>query len=169
MVSRDDILKILQTIDDPEMPISIVDLGMVGTLRIEPARCDETLSDVFVDLLPTFVGCIALPVIEETIRSKVSALPEIGRVTVTSSFAPPWTVDRITENGRAALRKHGITVPGDLTCPFCNSNQIRLDSPFGPTRCRTIYYCEQCRHPFEQLKRLDHGPLVTLNVRRDIA
>jgi ring-1,2-phenylacetyl-CoA epoxidase subunit PaaD len=156
MVDRSFVLEVLRTIDDPEMPINIVDLGIVGDVRIEEERVNPEASRVEVDLLPTFVGCIALPAIESEIRHKLAQLPGVTAVDVTARFDPPWTVDRISEAGRETLRKHGVTVPaGTLHCPFCGSTDVRLDSPFGPTRCRMIYYCEQCRHPFEHLKRLD--------------
>jgi ring-1,2-phenylacetyl-CoA epoxidase subunit PaaD len=158
MVSSTEVFDVLRTIDDPEMPISIVDLGMVADVRVEPTVEDGGRAAVAVDLLPTFVGCFALPYIEAEVRRKISALPDVAAVDVTSRFHPPWTVDRITEAGRAALRKHGVTVPaGELRCPFCDSTKVRVDSPFGPTRCRMIYYCEHCRSSFEHLKRVEQG------------
>ena len=41
-----------------------------------------------------------------------------------------------------------------VPCPFCGSQSTYLDSPFGPTRCRTIYYCQSCKNSFEHLKRV---------------
>ena len=121
------------------------------------AFADVFRNRLFVDLLPTFVGCPALPVIEEEVRKRISALPGVGEVAVRFLFAPPWTVDRISPAGREALRKFGITVPAaseQPVCPLCGSATVHLESPFGPTRCRMIYYCESCRNSFEHLKRL---------------
>lgn len=169
MVTRDAIFDVLKTIDDPEMPITIVDLGIVEDVRI-----DETASPavVDIDILPTFVGCPALPVIEETIQMKVGALNGVGSVRVHFKFDPPWSVDRISPEGRVSLKKYGLTVPHRIVatepeaeaeipaCPFCGSAQVHLESPFGPTRCRMIYYCETCRNPFEHLKRVSLSPLM---------
>jgi ring-1,2-phenylacetyl-CoA epoxidase subunit PaaD len=111
-----------------------------------------------VDLLPTFVGCIALPAIEAEVRRKIAALHGVDGVDVASRFDPPWTVDRISAAGRESLRNHGVTVPGvELRCPFCNSENVRLDSPFGPARCRMIYYCDACRNVFEHMKQIPSG------------
>ncbi len=171
MIRRDDILAVLQTIDDPEMPISIVDLGLIEHVEVEGVE-GEGGARVHIDLLPTFVGCHALPMMERDIREKLGAVAGVVDVTVRFLFSPPWSVDRISEAGRAALRGFGVTVPqrapasehGSLlvelgtprpaACPFCRSANVRMESSFGPTRCRMIYYCEDCRNPFEHLKRV---------------
>jgi ring-1,2-phenylacetyl-CoA epoxidase subunit PaaD len=172
MPTRDAVLELLSEIPDPEMPISIVDLGIVARVAIDNAT-------VTVDILPTFVGCPALPMIQNDIIEKLGALPDVKDVRVNFIFDPPWSVDRITDLGRESLREHGVTVPlpgagagegviqamlqqvkrvhlrtSAILCPFCGSNRTRLDSAFGPTRCRMIYYCDACRNSFEHLKRV---------------
>jgi ring-1,2-phenylacetyl-CoA epoxidase subunit PaaD len=153
MVTEEEVLDALRSVLDPEMPINIVDLGIVDVVRIEPE------GKVIVDILPTFVGCPALHVIEDQVRKRIAKLSGVKDVEVRIRFDPPWTVDRISGAGRDALQRVGITVPGIANepqprCPFCGSAAVRLESPFGPTRCRMIYHCESCRHPFEHLKRI---------------
>ena len=140
-------------------------------MRIDPA--DDGDASIAIDVLPTFVGCPALDLIRGDIEAKVSALPGVDRVAVTFVYDPPWSVDRITTEGREELKAHGVTVPdaggsldvpahrGAVTlktsavpCPFCGSRSTSLDSPFGPTRCRMIYYCDACRNSFEHMKRV---------------
>lgn len=158
MVTEQQVLQVLETINDPEMPISIVDLGIVHAVEISADR-------VAVDLLPTFIGCPALPMIEDSVRAKVGALPGVSGVDVQSRFDPPWTPERISERGRESLRKFGVTMPRAHVCehktesehprcPFCNNASVTLESPFGPTRCRMIYYCAECKNSFEHMKRL---------------
>ncbi len=189
MPTRDDILTVLHEIPDPEMPISIVDLGLVAEVRVQAAlqevrgttfqHSQECWNVVEIDLLPTFIGCPALDMIAGDVRAKVGQLPEVEQVQVNWLFDPPWTVDRITPAGRESLRRHGVTVPEHgstlpvaghivghhghnlvklqtsvVPCPFCGSRSTTLDSPFGPTRCRMIYYCQACRNSFEHLKRI---------------
>jgi ring-1,2-phenylacetyl-CoA epoxidase subunit PaaD len=161
MVTESDVIEVLRTINDPEMPINIVDLGIIDRVAIE-----KTGSHIMVDVLPTFVGCAALPMIESMIRQKLSELLDVTSVEVNFKYSPPWTVDRISPAGRESLRHFGVTVPhvrtalGDetpvekLTCPFCGSKNVELESTFGPTRCRMIYHCLQCKNPFEHLKRI---------------
>ena len=157
MVTERAVRDVLRTINDPEMPLSIVDLGIVEQVCVEAGR-------VRIDLLPTFVGCPALPVLEEQVRREVGALPGVAGVEVRFRFDPPWGVDRISPAGREALRQFGITVPQPddapglhgppPRCPFCGSDDVRRESAFGPTRCRMIYHCEACHNPFEHLKKL---------------
>jgi ring-1,2-phenylacetyl-CoA epoxidase subunit PaaD len=164
MVTEESVFDVLCTIDDPEMPVSIVDLGIVESVRIDAP--DPVAVRVEIDILPTFVGCPALSLIESEIKRKLTAVRGVSGVVVNFKFAPPWTVDRISTRGREALRKVGITVPARSpdnvdqapSCPFCGSTDVKLESSFGPTRCRMIYHCEACRHPFEHLKRV---PLPT--------
>ena len=168
MLDNETIMDVLRTIPDPEMPISIVDLGLVERLDIQ-----EDSASVSIDILPTFVGCPALPMIEKDIRTKVQAIEGVRDVAVRFVYDPPWSVDRISKAGRKSLAEHGVTVPetgsklpvsghdgivplhtSALACPFCESRNTRLESSFGPTRCRMIYYCNDCRNTFEHMKRV---------------
>ncbi len=168
MIETKDILAVLSTILDPEMPISIVDLGLVECVRVTQA------GRVSISILPTFVGCPALPMIEAGIRERVREIEGVQHVDVQFVYDPAWSVDRITEVGRESLRKHGVTVPetgsqlptphrpnskvelrvSAVRCPFCRSESTRLESPFGPTRCRMIFYCDDCKNSFEHMKRV---------------
>lgn len=163
MVTEADIHRVLETIDDPEMPISIVDLGLVEDVRVEAKGVGGLVE---IDVLPTFVGCPALPMIEEEITTKVGQLDGVTNVAVRFLFEPAWSVDRISSAGRASLQEHGVTVPersGDgqlvqigipVACPFCKSKSTHMESPYGPTRCRTIHYCDACKNTFEHMKRI---------------
>jgi ring-1,2-phenylacetyl-CoA epoxidase subunit PaaD len=137
----------LARVHDPEIPtVSIVDLGLVHEIRVADGCID-------VELLPTFVACPALEVIRDT---AADALAPLGRpVVVTFTFAVPWTTDRLTPQGRAGLRAAGIAPPSDpadVRCPYCASARVAMDSLFGPTLCRSLFFCRDCRNPFEAFK-----------------
>jgi ring-1,2-phenylacetyl-CoA epoxidase subunit PaaD len=160
-----------------------VDLGLVEDVRVENGLKDTSSNvrgdsppgdaQVSITLLPTFIGCPALDMIAGDVRAKVSALPGVSSVAVQWVHSPAWSVERITEAGRASLKEHGVTVPEQgshlhvaghdapqtvrlktsaLPCPYCGSKSTHLESSFGPTRCRTIYYCEACKNSFEHMK-----------------
>ncbi|MEO6208255.1 MAG: 1,2-phenylacetyl-CoA epoxidase subunit PaaD [Candidatus Limnocylindrales bacterium] len=139
----------LALIPDPELPIvSIADLGMIHSV-------DVATDGIHVTVLPTFIGCPALDVIRSSIVDGLSGfgLPVI----VDTSFVVPWTSDRITPTGRSTLAKVGIAPPAaqvDVRCPWCASASVVMDSAFGPTQCRSLFYCRACRQPFEALKQV---------------
>lgn len=150
----------LEGVADPEIPaVSVVDMGMVKEVRAEDGR-------VRVTILPTFTGCPAIPVIRHDVAEATRAVEGVEEVEVDFSYDPPWTPDRITEQGRRKLEDFGLApptgtgpvlissigLPERARCPFCGSTNTRNENPFGPTPCRALYYCEDCRNPFEQFK-----------------
>ena len=144
-----DVRAALAEVTDPEIPvISIVDLGIVDRVDVAGGR-------ISVDLLPTFVGCPALDMIEASV---VDRLAQFGApVDVAFIRRVPWTSERISAEGRGRLRAAGIAPPGDATairCPWCDSARVAMDSAFGPTQCRSLFYCRDCRQPFEALKQI---------------
>jgi ring-1,2-phenylacetyl-CoA epoxidase subunit PaaD len=138
---------LLETVHDPEIPnISIVDLGIVE-------RVEVTAVAIEIELLPTFVGCPALEVIKSAVED---ALAPLGRETrVAFTWSVPWTSDRISARGRERLAASGFAPPDeptDVRCPYCKSAKVAMDSAFGPTACRSLFYCRDCRQPFEAFK-----------------
>jgi ring-1,2-phenylacetyl-CoA epoxidase subunit PaaD len=120
---------------------------------------------VSVEITPTFVGCPALEMMKQEI---VEVLHKHGaaEVDVRISYKIPWTSDRISEKGKAALKSFGLAPPPsaeiiedlDLlvhaACPRCNGTNTDMRNAFGPTLCRSILYCNDCREAFEQFKPL---------------
>lgn len=146
--SEAEVRAVLAQVPDPEIPVlSVVDLGIIHRVAVERDRID-------VAILPTFVGCPALDVIRASIADRLSE--EFGRpVHVEATFEVPWTSERISPAGRVALKAAGIAPPGapeDVRCPHCSSADVVMDSAFGPTQCRSLFYCRSCRQPFEALK-----------------
>src|SRR4029077_12964262 len=88
----------LAEVMDPELPmVSIVDLGMVGAVSVADS--------IEVELLPTYVGCPAIDLIRGAVTER---LADFGRpVRAIASFETPWTSDRITPAGLAALASAG--------------------------------------------------------------
>ena len=149
----------LEEVKDPEIPVlSLVDLGVITHVVVDGERID-------IEMTPTFVGCPALDVMKEDI---ISVLREHGAkdVNVKVSYRDPWSSDKISEKGRAALKKFGLAPPpssliiGDIdvlqhaVCPQCNGTNTEIKNLFGPTLCRSIHYCYDCREAFEQFKPL---------------
>ena len=160
----------LEEVHDPEIPaISVVDLGVIRSIAYLAEKRRLT-----VELLPTFIGCPAVEVMREQVADRLRALGLADEVVVEVSFAEPWTTQRITSRGRERLRRSGFAPPSpvplaparsgqhsgleELTvvsvaeCPYCGSRNTTLENAFGPTLCRSIHHCADCRQPFEQFK-----------------
>jgi ring-1,2-phenylacetyl-CoA epoxidase subunit PaaD len=151
----------LAEVPDPEIPVvSVVDLGLVHRVELGGGR-------LRVELLPTFVGCPALELIRRSVADRLAGMAT--EVEVEMTFAVPWTSDRITAEGRRKLHDSGFAPPGPApssdgplfttittrpraTCPWCGSADTTLENLFGPTLCRTLFWCSRCRQPFEQFK-----------------
>lgn len=148
----------LNDVTDPEIPvISVVELGIIQDAYVENGTAT-------VEMCPTFAGCPALDVMRDDVRHAVRAAG-FDEVNVKIVFDPPWTTDRITDDGRKKLKEFGLAPPTqcggspvteaiirEVTCPFCDSKDTNLESIFGPTLCRAIHYCNACRQSFEQFK-----------------
>ncbi len=159
MQTETDIWQALEEVMDPEIPtISVVDLGIVTSVKVD----GESASVV---LTPTFAGCPALKVMEQLVTEK---LHELGfkNTDVKHSFETTWTTNLITEKGRLALLKHGLAPPpqkngyfeldvlSETPCPYCGSKNTTMQTPFGPTLCRSMHYCKNCLNAFEAFKPL---------------
>jgi ring-1,2-phenylacetyl-CoA epoxidase subunit PaaD len=150
----------LQSVMDPEIPVvSVLDMGMIKEIDVDGVSAR-------IVVLPTFVGCPALGVIKEDVARAVQAVDGVEEVVVETSFSPPWTSARITPEGRRKLKDFGLApptghgsvlisaigLPAVATCPFCGSTRTHNENLFGPTPCRAVFYCDDCRNPFEQFK-----------------
>lgn len=146
----------LESVTDPEIPvINVIEMGMIADVRVDGDR-------LVVDLTPTFVGCPAIDVITHSIREAMRSIGET-EAAVNVVYEPPWSSDRITEEGRRKLKEFGLAPPSArcesgmasidrVACPFCNSKNTSLESIFGPTLCRSIHYCQSCLQSFEHFK-----------------
>jgi probable FeS assembly SUF system protein SufT len=91
----------LKTCFDPEIPVNIVDLGLVYDLAIDDAA--EGKHTVEVKMTLTAPGCGMGPVIAEDARQKIAALPTVESAKVHIVWDPQWTPQMISETGRKAL------------------------------------------------------------------
>ena len=93
----------LAEVQDPEMPINLVDLGVIY-------RVAEQDGLVEVDLTFTAMGCPASDFILEDVRERLLREAGVREVRINVVWNPPWTVARVTEAGRDALESWGLAV-----------------------------------------------------------
>ena len=93
----------LRRVEDPEIPVSLVGMGLIVSVAYRPADRGAALEITF-----TAMGCPATEFIEEDIRDALLADPEIDRVEIETVWDPMWTKDRIRADARATMRRLGI-------------------------------------------------------------
>lgn len=152
-----EVWQMLGQVKDPEIPVlSLVDLKVVRDVRIED-------NWVVVTMTPTFAGC---PAMEQMKQDVIESLERNGfsRVRIETVLSPSWTTESLTEAAKEKLRVFGIAAPPrrqetfeatlllPVSCPFCGSSETKLESSFGATLCKQIFYCDHCRQSFERFK-----------------
>jgi metal-sulfur cluster biosynthetic enzyme len=93
----------LQDVEDPEIPISVVGMGLIVSLAYREAGRAVDLELTF-----TAMGCPAMDFIEDDIRERLLAEPDVDEVRIEVVWDPVWTRSRIREDARATMRGLGI-------------------------------------------------------------
>ena|SRR5579864_1369131 len=93
----------LKEVQDPEMPVNIVDLGLIYGLKVDEGR-------VRVQLTFTAMGCPASDMIIDDVRERLRAVPGVDDVGVEVVWDPPWSSGRLTVEGRETLQAWGLAV-----------------------------------------------------------
>ncbi len=140
----------VSSVHDPEYPgVSIAELGLIEAIRLEG-------STAYVDLIPTYGGCPALDFIATDVRNAVTFVQGVTKAEVRWLRAPIWSQDRVAPHVIQFLeREFTVTLrrsDGSLVCPVCGSGTVRDTSPMGPSRCRSLAYCDDCRNPIEVMR-----------------
>jgi FeS assembly SUF system protein len=95
--SEDEVVEKLRECYDPEIPVNIYDLGLVYDLQIKDS------GDVAIEMTLTAPACPVAGEMPGMVANAVSDLGNVGQVTVTLTWDPPWTMDRMSEDARLAM------------------------------------------------------------------
>lgn len=146
----------LEEVRDPEIPVlNIVEMGIVRDVQLDQ-------SEIKVLITPTYSGCPAMDAIEKNIRTKLKE-KGLDQVIVKKDFSSSWTTEWMTDEAREKLKEYGIAPPKHLNtrvplseqtvpCPQCESENTTLQSEFGSTACKALFYCRNCEEAFEHFK-----------------
>ncbi|MFZ0384494.1 MAG: metal-sulfur cluster assembly factor [Solirubrobacteraceae bacterium] len=93
----------LQDVEDPEIPVSVVGMGLIVSVAYRPA--DRAVD---LELTYTSMGCPAMDYIQDDIRDRLLAEPDVDDVRIQVVWDPVWTRSRIREDARARMRSLGI-------------------------------------------------------------
>ena len=95
--------KALDEVEDPEIPVSVVGMGLIVSIAYSAAERAVDLELTF-----TSMGCPATDFIEDDIRERLLAEPDVDEVRIEVVWDPVWTRSRIREDARATMRSLGI-------------------------------------------------------------
>lgn len=112
-IAEQDVLSTLKSCYDPEIPVNIVDLGLIYSIRFAPAVSSaatqpdaasaEGKQDVIVEMTLTAQGCPEHVNISAQVKSRVEQLPGVGNCTVNVVWTPAWTPERLSPDARKQL------------------------------------------------------------------
>jgi metal-sulfur cluster biosynthetic enzyme len=109
-ITEQDVLSALKSCYDPEIPVNIVDLGLIYKVDFSSAPAekpadspDASKQDVTVEMTLTAQGCPEHVNISAQVKSRVEQLPGVSNCTVNVVWAPPWTPERLSPEARKQL------------------------------------------------------------------
>jgi metal-sulfur cluster biosynthetic enzyme len=95
-VTRDDVIEALRAVEDPELGMDIVELGLLYDAQVQGPK-------VTVQYSLTSMGCPAGPLIQQNIEEVVRSLPEVEEVETELTWDPPWTPERMSDDAKFIL------------------------------------------------------------------
>jgi len=98
-----DVFAELYGVEDPEMPISVVDLGLIYDVRVDDGHATVTMT-------LTYTGCPARDYLLEDVRLAAERADGVESASVELAWSPPWNLELVTEAGREDLREFGVSV-----------------------------------------------------------
>jgi len=103
MVTRAEVRDALKEVRDPEIPINIVDLGLIYEIEVEDAT-------VHVDMTLTTMGCPIADYFLQEAKKAVESVDGVEEASVELVWDPPWSPEKATEDGKAQLQALGISI-----------------------------------------------------------
>ncbi len=94
---EENIVKMLKTVYDPEIPVNVYDLGLIYKIDVDDQR------DVTIDMTLTAPNCPAADFIMEDIRQKIESIDEVKSATINLVFEPEWDKDMMSEEAKLEL------------------------------------------------------------------
>ena len=95
-MTRDDVIEALRSVEDPELGMDIVELGLLYDVEVQGPRVKAIYS-------LTSMGCPAGPLIQQNIEEVLRALPEVEDVETELTWDPPWTPDKMSDDAKFIL------------------------------------------------------------------
>lgn len=101
---REQILEALKVVNDPEIPVNVVDLGLIYDVRIN----DDAVVDI--DMTLTSMGCPVQDMIEADAELAAMKVEGVKRVNVEFVWSPPWSPQKMSDDGKKQMRMFGFNI-----------------------------------------------------------
>jgi metal-sulfur cluster biosynthetic enzyme len=101
---REACIEALKVVRDPEIPVNVVDLGLIYGLEVSPE------GEVQVEMTLTSMGCPVQDMIQADAELACMKVEGVKRVTVEFVWSPPWSLEKMTEDGKKQMRMFGFSV-----------------------------------------------------------
>ncbi len=101
---RGEILEALKVVNDPEIPVNVVDLGLVYDVRIDDA------GQVEIDMTLTSMGCPVMDLIQTDAELAAMKVDGVNAVAVEFVWSPPWSPQKMTDDGKKQMRMFGFNI-----------------------------------------------------------
>jgi metal-sulfur cluster biosynthetic enzyme len=98
MPTKKDIENVLKQMPDPELGVSLWDMGLIYAIKI-----NKTKGEVTITMTLTTIGCPLFSMMEDPIRQQIQELQGVKKVIINLVFDPPWSVDRMSKIAREQL------------------------------------------------------------------
>ncbi len=95
----------LREVEDPEIPVSVVDMGLIVSIDYDPAEQAARLRITY-----TAMGCPAMDMIQDDIRARLLREPGVRQVDIAVVWDPVWTHRRLSQSARESMRGLGLSV-----------------------------------------------------------
>ncbi len=105
-ITEEDVMSALKSCYDPEIPVNIVDLGLIYKVNFAPVAAEppsEEKQDVTIDMTLTAQGCPEHVNISAQVKSRVEQLPGVRTASVNVVWTPPWTPERLSPEAKKQL------------------------------------------------------------------
>jgi len=101
---KEQVLEALKVVRDPEIPVNVVDLGLVYRCDVDPE------GHVDIDMTLTSMGCPVQDMIQSDAEIAAMKVDGVTRVKVDFVWSPPWTPQKMTEDGKKQMRMFGFNI-----------------------------------------------------------
>ena len=105
-----DVWDALYGVEDPEMPVSVVDLGLIYDVEIARSTAEDEGAHVLVEMTLTYSGCPARDMLMDEVKREVAAVEGVDEVEVRLVWSPEWSLELVTDQGKNDLKEFGLSV-----------------------------------------------------------